>query len=409
MQDHAAQRLKHVSLQVPVKTPEHTLGQTADQRGLPNAHYVDPATHELEKQQLLFSQWTGIGFAADVPHSGDVKPIDFMGMPLLLVRDHSGEIGVFQNTCRHRGMILVDEPTNIRRVIRCPYHSWCYDLNGALQATPHVGGPGRNSDESIRLSELSLVRIPSGCFLGVVFANISASALPFDKAIAPLKERWAEFDQPMYSGADSARTLDVKTNWKLAVENYCESYHLPWIHPSLNTYSKLSDHYNIDDAAGFSGQGTRVYRQLIDGHETSFPDFDKVSERWNTAAEYVALFPNVLLGVHRDHCFAMLLEPTGMESTIEHLRLFYREEVANADTHAKLRLENLALWARVFDEDIAVVEGMQRGRRGIHFDGGTLSPVMDSATRVFHQWVTSTLASAPASAVAASFEGALGR
>ena len=38
----------------------------------------------------------------------------------------------------------------------------------------------------------------------------------------------------------------MATNWKLAVENYCESYHLPWVHPGLNSYSRLEDHYHID-------------------------------------------------------------------------------------------------------------------------------------------------------------------
>ena len=28
-------------------------------------------------------------------------------------------------------------------------------------------------------------------------------------------------------------SLDVKCNWKFAIENYCESYHLPTIHPEL--------------------------------------------------------------------------------------------------------------------------------------------------------------------------------
>ena len=59
------------------------------------------------------------------------------------------EIGVFQNTCRHRGMILVDTPRKIGGAIRCPYHSWCYSLKGKLHATPHVGGPGQNKHEDI--------------------------------------------------------------------------------------------------------------------------------------------------------------------------------------------------------------------------------------------------------------------
>jgi len=30
---------------------------------------------------------------------------------------------------------------------------------------------------------------------------------------------------------------------------------------------------------------------------------------------------------------------------------------------------------------------MQRGRKGLIFDGGKFSPVMDNPTHCFHQWV----------------------
>ena len=41
----------------------------------------------------------------------------------------------------------------------------------------------------------------------------------------------------------------------------------------------------------------------------------------------------------------------------------------------------------VNEEDIFVVEGMQRGRLSPGFDGGKFSPVMDSPTHLFHAWV----------------------
>ncbi len=48
-----------------------------------------------------------------------------------------------------------------------------------------------------------------------------------------------------------------------------------------------------------------------------------------------------------------------------------------------------ALWKEEFEEDIFVVEGMQKGRHGAKFDGGRFSPVMDSPTHLFHHWVAS--------------------
>ncbi len=352
--------------------------------GLPNAHYIDPAVYEEEKHALLFGQWAGLAVAADVPEPGDAKPLEFLGMPLLLIRDKDGDVRVFQNICRHRGMILVEEPRKIEGAIRCPYHSWCYSTKGALVSTPHVGGPGHNTHESIRRDELGLNEVRSHIWRDVVWINVSGDAAPFDEAMSDLITRWSEFDLPLYHGGhDSRFELEVQTNWKLAVENYCESYHLPWVHPGLNSYSKLEDHYHIEKPGEYSGQGTMVYRQLTNENGEKFPDFADVGTKWNEQAEYIAAYPNVLLGVHRDHAFAIILEPKGPERTVEHIHLYY--SVPRSDEG--LRMRNTQLWKTVFEEDIFVVEGMQKGRHATHFDGGRFSPVMDSPTHCFHDWV----------------------
>ncbi|MEP3636284.1 MAG: aromatic ring-hydroxylating dioxygenase subunit alpha [Paracoccaceae bacterium] len=356
--------------------------------GLSNTHYTDESTYLEERDSLVFKNWAGLGVAADVPNTGDAKPITFMGLPLMLLRDKSGVVRVFQNICRHRGMILVDSPRNIEGAIRCPYHSWCYSTEGKLVSTPHVGGSGHNTSEGIDLSTLGLIEVRSHIWLGVVWINVSGTAPAFEDANAELLDRWAEFDKPSYhGGSDSSFTLSVNCNWKLAVENYCESYHLPWVHPGLNSYSRLEDHYNIEEPGHFSGQGTYVYRQLKGDNDAVFPDFDGLSDKWNEGAEYISVYPNVLLGVHRDHTYAIILIPEGPGKTTEHVHLFY----ADPNTDADLRERNAAQWKLVFEEDIFVVEGMQRGRNALGFDGGRFSPAMDAPTHMFHDWVASGL------------------
>ncbi|MEM8538792.1 MAG: aromatic ring-hydroxylating dioxygenase subunit alpha, partial [Pseudomonadota bacterium] len=285
--------------------------------GLPNEHYVDPGVFAEERKSVLFANWSGIGFGKDVPEAGDAKPVDFLGMPLLIVRDRDGEIGVFQNTCRHRGMILVDAPKKIGGAIRCPYHSWCYSLKGELRATPHVGGPGQNKHEDVKNEDLGLMRIRTHVWRDVIFVNVDGAAPDFEIAHADLMQRWREFETPLYhGGAVSSFTLEVATNWKLAVENYCESYHLPWVHPGLNSYSRLEDHYNIEARGRYSGQGTLVYRQLTGDVGEVFPDFEGLGPQWEEGAEYIAVYPNVLLGVQRDHAFAIILEPKTCDRTV---------------------------------------------------------------------------------------------
>jgi len=362
----------------------------ASANGLPNAHYTDPDMFRTEARALLMSTWAGLAVTADVPEPGDAVPMEFLGMPLLLIRDKQGAVRVFQNICRHRGMILVPEPRKIEGAIRCPYHSWCYSTAGRLVSTPHVGGPGHNTHEAIDKDALGLIEVPSHIWREVVFINVDGTAPPFEEVHADLIARWAEHDKPLYhGGADSTFVLDVKTNWKLAVENYCESYHLPWVHPGLNSYSRLEDHYNIEAPGKYSGQGTLVYRQLRGVNEEVFPDFEGLSEQWDEGGEYVALYPNVLLGVQRDHAFAIVLDPVTPDHTREHIHLFY----ATPKTDEGMRAKNATLWRTVFEEDIGVCEGMQRGRSAPGFDGGRFSPAMDSPTHCFHDWVAERMQS----------------
>ena len=368
----------------PLTDLSHVRRPVSEAQGLPNPHYIDSQVFNEEKHAVLFSSWSGLAVTADVPEIGDAVPLTFVGMPLLVIRDKSNTVRVFQNTCRHRGMILVEEPRKIEGAIRCPYHSWCYSTEGRLVSTPHVGGPGQNTHESIDRDLLGLIKVRSHIWRDVIWINIDGTALPFEDANADLIARWAEFDKPLYhGGADSAFQLEVECNWKLAVENYCESYHLPWVHPGLNSYSRLEDHYHIEKPDSYSGQGTLVYRQLKAADGQVFADFEDVGEKWNEAAEYISVYPNVLLGVHRDHAFAIVLVPESTERTVENIHLYY----ATPKTNDAMRAANTEQWKLVFEEDIFVVEGMQKGRHSPNFDGGRFSAVMDSPTHCFHAWV----------------------
>ncbi len=66
--------------------------------------------------------------------------------------------------------------------------------------------------------------------------------------------------------------------FEIAVEIYCQDHHLPFIHPPLNSYSRLEDHYNILDNAGFARQGTAIYKRQINADDPCFPRFAKLSE-----------------------------------------------------------------------------------------------------------------------------------
>jgi choline monooxygenase len=369
------------------------LAETARAKALPNEAYVDPDFLRYERARLFEAGWACIGFGKDVPNPGDVVPRALLGLPLILLRNAQGEIRVFHNVCSHRGVELVDAPCHVTGVLRCPYHSWAYDLEGRLKATPFIGGPGVNRCEGFDKSAHGLKPVRSAVWFDLVFVNLDGKAPDFSTYIAPLADRWSMFDGGLirHSGADSSTAFDVRCNWKLAVENYCEAYHLPWIHPGLNSYSRLEDHYNINEWDSFAGQGSRVYRPTLTETGEALPSFPGLPTQFRGGAEYAALFPNVLLGVHQDHFMAVRLEPVAVNRTLEHLELYYVGDRALSDDYAAIRSANLRAWKQVFAEDVGVVERMQRGRASPAFDGGVFSPVMDVPTHCFHKWAAQRL------------------
>jgi choline monooxygenase len=369
------------------------LTETAAATALPNACYVDADFLAFERVRLYERGWACVGFGKDVPNPGDVVPRSLMGVPLILLRDAHGALRVFHNVCSHRGVELVAEPCHVNGVLRCPYHSWAYDLEGHLKATPSVGGPGINRFDGFDKSAHGLKPVRSAVWFDLVFVNLDGKAQDFADYIRALDDRWSVFDSSVirHSGPDSSAVFDVRCNWKLAVENYCEAYHLPWVHPGLNSYSRLEDHYNIAEEGAFAGQGSRVYRPGLTETGAELPNFQGLPTQFRGGAEYAALFPNVLLGVHQDHFMAIRLEAVGVDRTLEHLELYYVGEEALNDEFAVIRAANLKAWKQVFAEDVGVVEAMQRGRASPAFDGGVLTPIMDAPTRCFHRWAAKRL------------------
>ncbi|MEH6633012.1 MAG: aromatic ring-hydroxylating dioxygenase subunit alpha [Halopseudomonas aestusnigri] len=365
-------------------------------RGMPNASYTAKDFFPVERDNILGKTWACIGFASDIPAKGYAKPIDFMGLPLVVLRNRKDELNVYHNVCSHRGRKLVQEETKIQGMIRCPYHSWTYDLNGGLRGTPHIGGVGEHTAEGFSCEGNGLREVRSAIWMDMIFINLSGDAPSFEEHISPLEQRWMPFwgesglSELRRVNSESGLEIEVNCNWKLAVENYCESYHLPFVHPALNTYSRLEDHYNIEQDDRFGGQGSLAYN-LADTAGTKLPIFAEWPEDKLRHAEYIAIYPNVLLGIQADHAFAMLLEPVAHDKTVEHLRVYFVGEEATGDDCAISRSAILESWRIVFDEDIAAVEGMQLGRSSPAFQGGVFSPVMDGPTHHFNKWVAQSL------------------
>ena len=369
-----------------------------DAHGLPNECYTSKEYTLIERKKLFEDKWMVIGVASSLPNVGDAKPVDILGMPILLVRGKDKKIRVFHNVCSHRGLKLVTKPGNIQNVIRCPYHSWSYNFDGELVATPHIGGMNIHQTKDFERSKSNLKEIRSYIWLDLIMININNNEMSFEEYIKPLSDRWEEFwpikDRELINHSNDFGyfKLNANCNWKFAIENYCESYHLPWVHPGLNSYSKIEDHYHIQGLPNrFAGQGTVVYNPRFEGKE-KFPCFPNWPKNKENIAEYVALFPNVMLGIHKDHYYAYWLEPINHEFTLEHMELYYvGEEAANSKKFESLRKQNHKQWEDIQKEDVDIIQGMQIGRNSPVYNGGNFSPVMDNPTHHFHKWVAQNL------------------
>ena len=362
--------------------------------GLPNECYQDGNYTLLERKLLFENKWVVIGVGSSIPNVGDVKPFNLLGIPLIILRDRKNEIRVFHNVCSHRGYKLVNEECKLKNVIRCPYHSWSYDFEGKLVSTPHIGGMDKNNVKGFEKSKSNLKEVRSTLWLDLIMVNISNNAIPFEDYIKPLNDRWSKFwtkedQQLIHHAKDNGYfMLEAKCNWKFAIENYCESYHLPWVHPGLNSYSKIEDHYHIQGLPNrFAGQGTVVYNPSFEDGKV-FPNFPNWPSNKEKIAEYVALFPNVMLGIHKDHFYAYWLEPVSHNFTKEHMDIYYvGKEPAVSNQFRSLRKQNYQQWHDIQSEDLKIIEGMQEGRNSPIFNGGNFSPVMDNPTHHFNKWV----------------------
>ena len=137
--------------------------------GLPNEAYVSDEFANWEQDVLLARTWACIGTGRRVPDAGDAVPLEFAGLPLIMVRGRDNEVRVFHNVCSHRGMVLLEEPARRRSTIRCPYHSWTYDLDGSLRSTPMIGGTDKNTCEGFEWAKHGLKPVRTATWFDAIF------------------------------------------------------------------------------------------------------------------------------------------------------------------------------------------------------------------------------------------------
>ncbi|MFZ2870595.1 aromatic ring-hydroxylating oxygenase subunit alpha [Zavarzinia sp.] len=349
---------------------QHPLAQA---RGLPAEAYTDPGFFRREQARLWARSWVAVGAASDVATPGDVLPLTLAGQPVFLARGQDGILRAFHNVCTHRGLLLVEEAGR-EKLLRCPYHAWAFDLEGGLRATPHFGGIGCHTLEGFDPADHGLKPIRLAQWNDLVFLDLSGDAEPFEAHAAPLVARWADYD---FAATRPAGRMDfeIAANWKLLVENFCDTYHLPFIHPQVNEYSKAEDHYDVIDGT-IVGTGNRTATR--EGAPVLLPPFPGLSPEKARLGEFLTLFPNVLIFLMPDHYFTVTVTPLDEGHSTERLDFHFVGEGATAPQYAARRQELYDLWAELNRQDITIVERLQKGRVSRGFDGGCFSPALEA-------------------------------
>lgn len=353
----------------------------AEATGLPGTFYSAEALAS-ESDRLFARRWTAVATGASLPNPGDMLAVDLAGWPLLLTRGKDRSIRAFFNICRHRGMRLV-EGAACAQVIRCPWHSWSYGLDGRLLATPHAGGPGV-SEAFPDKAELGLKPVRSAMWLDYVFVDISGEAPPFADHLGPLAAdlEGAGLEELVHEGRwDHA----YPGNWKIAMEGAVEDYHVPWGHPQLLvdgtwrpsvTWGQVGL-YSV--TAGKDGVGT------AQGSEIGLPPI-AFPERYRNCV--LNIFPTAVLGFAPDHMMLGLMLPDGPDRTRISFDYYFHPKAMGAE-HGSLRAQRREEWETVAPQDEAYVEGVQanaaiRDKAGIET---RFAPAWEGAVRIFQQSV----------------------
>lgn len=219
-------------------------------RALPAAAYRNAEWLALEKDRIWHGDWVFAATEDMLATPGDKVPVLIGDQPVLLLRDQAGDLAAVSNLCAHRGTLLIDQPTNARR-IQCPYHAWTYDDAGRLLRAPFA--PPETIDKPAHC--LPMYRVES--WHGFVFVSLDPDVEPLAERFAAIAPHVSSRRINEFRHQSQRQTTEVwECNWKVAVQNAMESYHLFKVHPdTLEPYTPTKGAYYIAGSARATATG----------------------------------------------------------------------------------------------------------------------------------------------------------
>ena len=380
---------------------------------LPGAVYKDPEIYALEVEHILLKSWLYVGHQSLIPERGDYFLSEIAGESIIVVRDAQGGINALLNVCRHRGSRICDEAVGHEARFTCRYHGWTYGLDGSLKAAARMAEDFDRGKHGLRRLQLRL-------FEGLIFVNFGDDPPDF----SALERDLGPAIRPY--GLDKARVAHrqnypIASNWKLAVENYCECYHCQPAHPEYSVgHGRALPDAECDamlaevmakapavgltqhtirrswlNAGSFGLEYCFDRYPLLRGQLTGSRDGQPVAPLLGSLTGYDGGTTDVHLGpltfalAYCDHVVIYRFAPRGHHLTdCEITWLVNGNAVAGRDYD----LANLTwLWDVTTIADKAIIERNQAGVNSRYYEPGPLSRSMETFTQQFLNWYVAAM------------------
>ncbi len=192
--------------------------------------FADEAIYQQELERIFARGWNFMCHESQVPESGDFF-MNWIGEDeVIVVRGRDQQIHVLINSCPHRGNTVCRAELGNTRSFFCSYHGWNFDLDGRL-----IGMPGEETfykdgvdKEAWGLSRAAKVE----SYRGFVFATLDADAPALDEYLGWVGRLGLDFtlSKGEIRFLDGVLKNRVRCNWKIAVDNLYDWYHVKVSH-----------------------------------------------------------------------------------------------------------------------------------------------------------------------------------
>jgi len=208
------------------------IGRQKKGYALDREFYEDPEIYRRDIERIYLRAWLYAGHVSEIPGKGDYFLYKVSGEEVIVLRGDDDEIHAMMNVCRHRGSRVCLEAKGSAKRLSCPYHGWTYALDGSLIAAAHMR-------DGFDKSKFGLKKVHHHVFEGLIFINFAERPSAFEvieRDLGPYLRPY-RLDKAKVARRQS---YPVKSNWKLAVENYKECYHCGPAHPEYSKAHSLA-------------------------------------------------------------------------------------------------------------------------------------------------------------------------